>query len=447
MRLRPALSIFAALSFLLLALPAGASAQDGFTQITVPKPTGVAFDPYSPHVFIPQVGPPPGVQVWHQNDDGSADFEALIPLPADSDPGDIYYDSEDDTYIVQDHAKDRYFEVCANCGSVTVHDLAVNIQFATGIAYGYNNWVMSDFGDGTSAGSLFYGPGFTSQLLFGDTIVPNGVALLTGTGPVKHGNIPSEFLVIDAQNNGLVEVSDAKTPAVIGTEPGPPGAGGLKPARDVAVDPVNLNSNPLAAATHLVLVPVPDLGNVYASRNGTGTWQAISSTAFGRPTRVDADCEHIGVTDFTNNVVTIFNEKPPKKSECEDIVDLIVGAGSGAPLTAAGQFKVGIKAFVDAGGDVNASFSVGGFATKRAFGRGAERAVLAKKATSRSKKVRLTAGKLKKVKLKFSGHAKSALFAALQQRHKAVGTLKLRVKTASGRKATVKQRIRIRVAH
>jgi hypothetical protein len=445
-RFRLVISI-AAVALGLFAIPAAASAVQPVEQLTVVKPTGMSFDPYSPHVFITQVGPPPGVQVWHENEDGSDVFEHFIPLPADSDPGDIYYDSEDDVFVVQDHAKPRLFEIDADSGAVQIIDLSAPIKFATGIQYGFDNWVMTDSGTGGSPGSLFYGAGFTSQLQFGDSIAPNGVALLTGTKPVKHSSIPSEFLVIDSQNNDLIEVSDAKTPAVIGTKPGPPGAGGLKPPRDIAVDPLNLNSNPLGAATHLVLVPVPDLGNVYAARNGTGTWQAISSTPFGRPTRVDADCEHIGVTDFTNNVVTIFNDKPPEKAECEDIVDLIVGGGSGAPLTAGGQFKVGIKAFVDAGGDVNASFGVGGFATKRAFARGAGRAVLAKKATSRSKKVHLTAGKLTKVKLKFSGHAKSALFAALQQRHKAVGTLKLRVKTASGRKATVKQKIRIRTAH
>jgi hypothetical protein len=56
-------------------------------QITLPKPTGVEYDPYSPDVWITQVGPPPGIRVWHENLDGSATFEVFIPLPADSDPG------------------------------------------------------------------------------------------------------------------------------------------------------------------------------------------------------------------------------------------------------------------------------------------------------------------------------------------------------------------------
>jgi hypothetical protein len=452
MRARLVISI-AAVALGLFALPAAAGAVQPVEQITITKPTGLSFDPYSPRVFITQVGPPPGIQIWHENEDGSDVFEHFIPLPADSDPGDIYYDSEDDVFAVQDHAKPRLFVIDADSGAVLqIIDLSAPIKFATGIQYGYNNWVMTDSGTGGSPGSLFYGAGFTSQLQFGDSIAPNGVALLTGTKPVKHSSIPSEFLVIDSQNNDLIEVSDAKTPAVIGTEPGPPGAGGLKPPRDIAVDPLNLNSDPLAAATHLVLVPVPDLGNVYAARNGTGTWQAISSTPFGRPTRVDADCEHIGVTDFTNNAVTIFNEKPPKKAGCEDLVTFTLPRHFSIGGEPAGGFvtAVYVKSFVDGKGKMTMGVHLGvGFRLDRtgAGSLAGRRGPLARNVTSRARKVHLKAGRVSKVNLKFSGHASSALFAALQQRHKAIGTLKLRVKTPSGRKATVKQRIRIRTAH
>ena len=254
---------------------------------------------------------------------------------------------------------------------------------------------------------------------------------------MKNGRIPSLFLVIDANNNDLIKVSDAATPQVLGTEPGPPGAGGLKPPRDVATDPVNLTTNPFGPATHLVLVPVPDLGNVFASRNGTGTWQPISSTPFGRPTRVAASCDTIAPTDFTNNKVTFFNEKPPKDSSCEDAFDIVA---SGAPLTDAGRFAVALKAYADAHGGMKADFNA--FLTQHRLARPA----LARKASTGTRKVKLVAGRVTRVKLKLSGRARAAVFAALAHRHRLNGKLTLRLKTPSGRTVKVTSPIRIRVA-
>jgi hypothetical protein len=434
-----------AIAAALLVLPTAAGAAKITTeQIIIPKPTGVAYDPYSPHVWITQVGPPPGIQVWHENADGSVTFEHFIPLPSDSDPGDIYYDYQGDEFIVQDHAQNRHFHVNPESGTVGVHVLPGSVQFATGLQYGFHSWVMTDFGNGTSAGSLLYGPDFGSKLQFGDLIAPNGVALLTGLAKIKAAQIPSEYVVIDAENNDVINVSDTATPAVTGSEPGPPGAGGLKPPRDIAVDPVNLNPDPFGVARHLVLVPVPDLGNVYASLNGTGPWQPISSTPFGRPTRVAATCDTIGVTDFTNNVVTLFNEKPPKNSQCEDIVDLIIGGGSGAPLTNAGKFAVSMKSFVDGNGNMQADFNA--FLTQHRLLRGSS-SRLARKASTGNRKVRLQAGRVTKVNLKLGRRARAAVFAALQHRHRLKGTLTLRLKTPSGRKVKLSKPIRIRVAH
>jgi hypothetical protein len=442
-RARLAASLLAIAAALLL-LPAAAQAIVPVTQISIQKPTGVEYDPYTPHVWITQVGPPPAIQVWHVNEDGSADFEHLIPLPSDSDPGDIYYDYEDDVFVVQDHARNRYFEVCPECGSVREFPLIQHIDFASGAQYGFHSWVMTDFGNGTSAGSLLYGDNFTSKLQFGDTITPNGVSLLTGLSKIAGSQIPSQYVVIDAQNNDVINVSDTPTPQVLGSEPGPPGASGLKPPRDIDVDPVNLNPDPLGVARHLVLVPVPDLGNVYASLNGTGPWQPISSTPFGRPTRVASSCEAIGVTDFTNNVVTIFNEKPPKTSECEGLADLIIGSGGGgAPLTDNGKFVIGLKAYADANGGAKADFN----AFLGQHRRLARAATLDRKVSTGTKKVKLRAGRITRLKLKLSRSARSAVFAALQRRHKVTGKLTLRVKTPSGRKFKLSQGIRIRVAH
>jgi DNA-binding beta-propeller fold protein YncE len=424
----------------LLALPASANAvglpEVGSGQVTpLLKPSGVAFDPYTGDAWVARVGPPPAVVRFHRTSLGLWVPAEVIDLPSLADPTDLYFSPVDGKLIVVDAEKNgRLIVVCIRC-HVVVDTVSLDsaVKFPTAVINGFKANVLTDFGDGTSAGSLWSGPRFATRLPLPDTITPSGIALLAGVGRVVNDRIPSQFLIIDANNNKLVRFSDASTPALLGTVPGPPGASGLKPPRDVAVDPLNLASLS-GAAIHPILVPDPDLGNVFWEAPLGGTWHAISATPLGRPARVAASCNALAVTDFTNGTVSFFKQTPPRQAHCEDLLELLVEGG--APLS---ELALGMKALADAQkGRVSLWFT-----TPSPKARNAGGAVLARRISAPAKRVRLRAGRVTHVQLRFSRQSLAAIRAALRRSHRLFGTIAVRVTGAGGETATVSRQIRL----
>jgi hypothetical protein len=418
-------ALFLACIPLLLAIgPAAASAKSiqlpvvqQIGQKSVLKPNGIAYDSWNDVAYVTSVGPPPRVYLY--------DTETLaelghVDLPADADPGSIDWGSDGYLYVI-DHAQKRIFRICPECGDVQESRYLAAVHFATGYLDLYEAGpTLLDFGDSFSAGSLWIGAGFETRIDMPDTITPNGGDILNDTGKPKNGWIQDEMLVADANNNHLLRFSDAATPSLLGTI-ALPGNPGLQPPRDVDVNPLNLNSNVSASAIHQVFVAFPDLG-LYESIGPNGPWSQIPATNIGRPTQVASDCETIGATSFSQNQVTFFRQNEPKGSHCEDLVELVLYGGASS-----GQFKAGLKAFVDANAGVRV---IGGAPGEHG------QAYEAKKL----KKVKLTAGKVSKFKL--------ALPAAIQSRLRSHRTVifraKIKLTSPTGQTAKVTRRIRVR---
>jgi hypothetical protein len=388
-------------------------------QATVLKPNGVAYDKYFGEAWVSSVGPPPRLYAFSTTDFSP---QGYINLPADSDPGSMAFGPDGYLYVI-DHAHKRVFQVCTECGDFNVITFTSNVDFLTDYIDGYRSGPMLlDFGNGFSAGSIWSGAGFMSRFLLPDTITPNGGEILPDTAKPAKGRIPDEILIADAENNHLVGISDTPTPAVLGTISVLPGNPGLQPPRDVTVNPLNLNPNVAGPAIHPIYVAFPDLG-IYESAGPTGPWTQIPATGIGRPTQVASDCDTVGATSFSQNLVTFFDVTQPKGSHCEDFVELLLKPGSGAPLTLAG----GLEAYVTGGGKIEAVLG------------GSARSASAAESKSR-KKLRFTAGKVTKFKIKLP----SAVAAVLRNKHKAIITVKIKVTGRTGQKATVIRRVRIR---
>jgi hypothetical protein len=404
-------------------------------QASVPKPNGIAYDPYSDEVFVTSVGPPPRVYIYREKP--FVHEVGFINLPEGTDPGAAAFGADGYLYVV-DHTGERVLVIDPESGEVAQSLLTPpSVQFVTGYVQLYHLTMQAaravlDFGDSFSAGSIWYGSGFQQRLMMSDTITPNGGDLLTDIAKPSKGQISDELLIADAENNQLVRVSDSDTPAVLGTIGGLPGNPGLQPPRDLDINPLNLNTDVSGPALHPIYVPFPDLG-VFESAGPNGPWIQIPSANIGRPTQVDSDCETVGATSFSQNLVTFFKQDQPKGSHCEDLVELLILA---APKQTTGeslgiQFALGIKAYVQAHGKLDI-LGGGGGARKQ----GAS----ATEAKSKAKKVRLTAGRVTKVKLKLP----SSVSAAVRAHRNATFKIRLRLTSPTGERAKVIRRIRAR---
>jgi hypothetical protein len=404
--------------------------------------------------FVADPGPPPSLREFREGAGGWRE-EAPVLLPEGTDPGGVARDQDGYVHVVDQGAVKRDIVINAFLHPGTIKEiipLPDPQDRPTAVIFGFHADLGVYFGTDTEAGHVRYGPtpdALGSSLTFPEdarldaaTLLPDWRSVKTNYqilslprrqagGPgaaraarAKSPAISSVFLVLDANKNRLFEVSDKARPALIRSVPGPPAATAAFSPRDVAVSPLNYKRRFKAAGSHPILVPVPGVGNVFVLRGGT--WTALSSTAFGRPQAVAASCHSVAVTDFANGVVTFFNFKQPKKAVCEELVNVgLAGKRVGSP-------KVVVKPYGNFKAAISLDFKLPG------------RADTARKVKTKTRRVRLKAGRIKAVRLKFSRRKAAAIAAALRHRRSLKGTVKLRLKNRASGKFTVKRRIRIR---
>jgi hypothetical protein len=436
-----------------LLAPAGLSALDVnlpkaqlIQQVGVEKPSDLVYDPFSPHAYVLSKGPPPSVMKYRRQLNGPWVLEDQLELPPGSDPQNIDARRAPSGLlvglVVTDPGRRKILNIDPkNFAIATELDFPPAFGFPTGIADGFETEVAADFGLVTlttsQPGSLWFpGPDFSSRLPFGDSIHPNGVSLLPDTAKPQKGVIQSDFLIVDAGNGSLLRVDDATIPSLIETLPGPPGAGGLNPPRDVAVVPLNLNPNPNQAGIYPIYVPVPQLDQVFQSPGPGGPWAPLFPQPIEAPVRADASCDSLAVTRFNDNLVDIFALQAPKGSICAEIAQLFA---KGA-VTKGGKLPVEVKAYLTATAAKLRAIFTGGGSSKSAGASGASASAV----RSRAKKVDLEAGTVDKVKVQFSPGAIAILAEALQNRGRLKGKLKLEVTSPAGEKTTVTQPIVLR---
>jgi hypothetical protein len=415
-------------------------------QIGVPRPSDLTFDPYD-NAYVISKGPPPRVIAYDV-----APFDLpfwvegkQVELPPGTDPQTIDHFSgeEQDFLVITDPGRRKFLYLDAvTLAILDERDFPPGFEYPGGTAQGFKTQVAADFGLVTLTtsvpGSLWYpSPDFSSRLAFGDSIHPQGVDILPDSDRPQDSEVPSEFVVIDAESSRLYEISDAVMPDFIGKVPVVPGAGGVNPPRDVAVSPLNLNPNPNEAGVHPIYIPVPDFGQVYQSADRFGPWSETLQKTTGRPVRVDASCDSLAFTDFSNNLVNVYALQPVEGSICAEIAQL---SAKGA-VTEGGKLPAEVKAYLTpTAAELRAAFKAGGGSSKSARASGASASAV----RSRAKKLDLEAGSVDKVKLKFSPGAVANLAEALQNRGRLKGKLKLEVTGPTGEKTTVTQPIVLR---
>ena len=188
---------------------------------------------------------------------------------------------------------------------------------------------------------------------------------------------------------------------MLGTLPGPPGASGIKPPRDIVVAPLNFRSNDNRPALYPLFVPVPALGQVYWSSGPAGPWFRVFDTATGGPIRADATCKQLAVTDFAANAVRILRLRGPRGSECEQLADVVAGGGS-----LAGGFRLRVEPRVDASARMR--ITLGGVRSK-------------------AKAFKVTAGTIHSVRVRLLPAAVRRLLGALSRTGHLRGTVKPRL--------------------
>jgi hypothetical protein len=417
-------------------------------QIGVPRPSDLVFDPYD-NAYVISKGPPPRVIAY---DVAPSDLPVWVEgqqveLPPGTDPQTIDYfsgeEGQSDFLVITDPGRRKFLYLDAvTLAILDERDFPPGFEYPGGTAEGFKTQVAADFGlvtlNTSVPGSLWSpAPAFPSQLPFGDSIHPNGVDLLPDSDEPQDSEVPSEFLVIDAESSRLYEISDAVMPDIIGKVPVVPGAGGVNPPRDVAVSPLNLNPNPNEAGVHPIYIPVPNFGQVFQSADRFGPWSETLQKTTGRPVRVDASCDSIAFTDFSNDLVNIYAVQAPPGAVCVEIAQLFA---KGA-VTEGGKLPVEVKASLySTAAELRAAFKAGGGSGKSGRAGGASASAV----RSRAKKVDLEAGSVDKVKLKFSPGAIANLADALQDRGRLKGKLKLEVTSPAGEKTTVTQPIVLR---
>jgi hypothetical protein len=420
------------LAAVLLLLPGAASAETGFKTIrpqqtiSILNPQDVVYDYYGDHAYVITKDPSPRIVLYHINGDGFWEFEDFIALGAGADPSFIDW-TWDGYLVVGDDNSERYLFYDDETGEfVGSEPYGASVQFLTGLAQGFYGEISADFGDGFSAGSLWYGPGFGMELVMPDTRTPNGIELLPD--PPKTLDVMSAdasaakrlrsvLLVIDANNSKILRVRDAATPSLGGTLPGPPGASGIKPPRDIAVGALNFRSDDDKPAVYPVFVPVPALGQVFWSSGPSGPWHRVFDNPTGAPIRSDATCNQLAVTDFAADAVRILRLRAPRGSECEQLADVVAGGGS-----LARGFRLRVEPRVDA--QARMRVRLGGI-------------------RSRAKSFAVTTGTIKTVRVRFSPGAVRRLLAKLARRGHLRGIVKTRFQNQNGETAVIKRGLRL----
>ncbi len=453
-RLRPLLISAAATLGISLLAPAGSSAANPpasgnrgivlpqaelVQQVPILNPSDVVVPDYTFEAYAlskgdPSKGIPPRVlkgRVQDTIEGPRYTFDAHLDLPAGSNPQTIDV-NEEGLLVIADAERRRFIFVDPRRLAI-VEDVAFPPGFdsSAGIAAGFQTQVALDSGEGDGAG-IFYGPGFASQLsVTGITL--KGIGHLP-LGPPEGGVIPALFAF--AANTGEVGLlSDAPVPASQGKLPGPPGLSAANPPGDLAIGPLNLNSDPKEAELHTGYVPVPGWGQVWQSVVGLDNWTLFAETT-GDPTRMAVGCESALVTVPTEDVIKVFELTPTKGAICAQIAEL----GVRGEVTRKGKLPVEVKAYLTpTAAEINAVFFPGVF--KRKAGAIDVRASARGKVRSKTKKLKLQAGRVTKAKLKFKRRARAALAAALERRRKVKGKLKLRVTSPTGEKAKVKSKL------
>ena len=274
------------------------------------------------------------------------------------------------------------------------------------------------------------------ELPFGDQIHPNGVDLLPDYRKAKLRKlIISRILLIDAQNNDILELSDSADPEVV--EPcRPPGATGALPPRDIVVFPINWEANDRKPARHVVGVPDPSLHRIYLSEGPDGPWALAYQKDLGRPVRMDANCKQAAATYFDADVVRIFRLRSPRGPSAKSW-------SMSSPPAGRQRLRPGAEALLRRLGEHADQLRAAGHdADDKRAGTGAARA--AARVRTGAKSLKVTAGHIKHFKLGLSPRAARRLAAALSQYHHVGGTIKVRVRNHAGRKTVVKRPIRLR---
>ncbi len=440
------LSALVALAVAMLA-PARASAGSNFPffngpiqNVPVTDPQDVVYDYYGDFAWVLSRGVPPTIRHYEIHGDGRWEFIGDTNLGPTDDPTFIDW-TEDGDLVVGDDEHGEYLFFDAGTGEYLGSEpYGVGTEFLNGLANAFFASVVSDFGTDSEPGSLWIGShrSFLMELAFGDQIHPNGVDLLPDYRKAKLRKlIVSLILLIDAQNSDILELSDSADPQVLDTLPGPPGATGAFPPRDIVVFPINWQANDLKPARHVVGVPDPSLHRIYLSEGPDGPWALAYQKDLGRPVRMDANCKQAAATYFDADVVRIFRLRSPRGSECEELVDVVATGGGGS------AFGLALKPYFDGSASTRISFALPGRdADDKRVGTSAARA--ATRVRTGAKSLKVTAGHIKHFRLRLSPRAARRLAAALSQYHHVGGTIKVRVRNHAGRKAVVKRRIRLR---
>jgi hypothetical protein len=481
MRLRTLASTLAAAAAGLLLLPALATAAIGSSHsitlaspdirtATVASPSALCFDQYSKELYVSSRSTTnPGIYAFKVRHGAVFSDGKFLGLPPGAVPQDMEFGTDGSLWVI-DNGRNTIDEIRPGWtedypdpytysnilfGAFVEHPQPPAADNGNGLAFGFRTDVLENAGnaDTSQPGSAFFGqaPNFPLGRSFGDTIFPNGVDLLPGIHGLSSGRLPSEFLFYDAQNNDGIEVTDTtETPTITGTFEGPGDVTGATPGTDLSTIPVDVNPRDNGAGTDPFLVPVPGLGQIFESTAPGKPWQPLLPAPAGRPVRVDSSCNQVAWTDFTNNQVSVAKIEAPKKADCDDIFNLIaLGAGAGFnagnPSHQGLTFVVGMAPALDAKSAIVSNAKIGLKLTPAPrAARGVGGSILARKVKSTTEKARLRAGKLKKVKLKFSRREAAAIFATLQRRHRVNGSIKIRLKSPAGEKTTVKRRFRIK---
>jgi hypothetical protein len=491
MKLRWALSTLGAVGVGLFALPALASAAPpvhlkGPTQtIAVAKPSDVAFDPFSGDLYVTSRGDPPSLLVYRrvcpasrssQRDAATASGECANAPTVTGETGLFTLLSGDvlppgtvaralefgtDGYVwVLDDGNDLLYKFRPAILQI-VGTFPLPADRANGLAFGYRTDALETAGNADTGepGSAFFGqvPSLPLGLSFGDTRFPNGVDLLPGIGGLRNGRVPSAFLFYDAQNNDVLEVSDtAGVPGIVDASPGPPDASGATPGTDLDVTPFDVDPQKNGAGADPYLIPAPGQGQIYEATEPGKPYQPLLQTPTGRPVRVDTSCDpnQIAWADFTNDQVSVSKVDDPKRAQCDNFFDLIAfSAVAGFRALSDNQYAYAVFSFPLAG-DTGLTKTqlrlkvlefVQTHRVRRMASQGHATAMLARGVAASGGKVRGKAGRVKKVKLRFSRRESQAIRATLRRRHRINGSLRVQVKSGAGERATVKRRIRIKL--
>jgi hypothetical protein len=400
--------------------------------IDVNFPLYSTIDPISDdHIYAIQDIATHQVLVYHLDDAGNATPDDPIDLPADVTPSVLWWDHDGILHI--ETRELRSFTYCPECGVVKESlRRSPQLMYIGGGASGFNTDVLTDYGD-MSSGSIWHGSDLDKQLVI-PGIHPQQIDF-SAYGKVTNDFFAGGFYVVPSVGSTILHLSDEEPPAVLDTYDGPAGAMQLG---GIADSPLNLAPSSSGNANRPMFVSVPgtvgiDSGNVYVTDwqhlESGGGWQPISPTPIGAPTGLDATCKWVLVNDYIHNWMKLYRLDAPATATCDHTVDLLIKTAPKRQLT----LDESIKAYFSAVGKANARFEI------RSEKRG--------QSTVRAKaKVKLTAGRISHVNLKFSKAATAAVNEALASGHRLKGTTRIKVKDKGGHRVKVTQPLVLKAA-